>query len=346
MSLDLSNLTVITECASGYYAYTPIIAALSGAKVFALGKNTRYGTFIDNKKYLNELSKKFEVESQILIEEVSSFNKWNKADIITNSGMLRPIKSDVVNQFKKTAVIPLMWEPWEFRPGEIDIETCQKKEIPVIGTDENYAPIDMYQYPGMLAIYILNQLQSDYSTDRIVVVGGGLTGSMIVKTLLNFSKNILWYADSSFSADIGITPKPLNKLNEVKNNDFVDVLLFAEHTVNTPLFDKSHLDFKNLITKFPDLMVGHLCGSINKEELIASKVDFFPEEIAPFGYMSILPDMFGPKPTLKLMAAGLKVGEIAAKSRLNGNSIEQAIQDTIDYGIGMDFKGGFMNYGK
>ncbi len=36
--LDLTDMTVLTEAATGYYALTPIIASLAGAKhVLALG---------------------------------------------------------------------------------------------------------------------------------------------------------------------------------------------------------------------------------------------------------------------------------------------------------------------
>ena len=47
---------------------------------------------------------------------------------------------------------------------------------------------------------------------------------------------------------------------------------------------------------------------------------------------------------IKLFAGGLKVGEIASRARISGASIEEAIQETIDYGIGQDFQGGFLNY--
>ena len=60
--------------------------------------------------------------------------------------------------------------------------------------------------------------------------------------------------------------------------------------------------------------------------------------------MSILPNVFGNAPMLKLFGGGLKVGEIVANERLSGASIEKAIQKSIDYGIGQDFKGGFLNY--
>jgi len=44
-SLDLKDLTVLTEAANGPYVITPIMAAIAGAKVFAITRSTRYGSF-------------------------------------------------------------------------------------------------------------------------------------------------------------------------------------------------------------------------------------------------------------------------------------------------------------
>ena len=46
----------------------------------------------------------------------------------------------------------------------------------------------------------------------------------------------------------------------------------------------------------------------------------------------------GYRPALELATAGLKVGEIAARSRINGESAELAIKRTIEHGIGQDLK--------
>ncbi len=52
----------------------------------------------------------------------------------------------------------------------------------------------------------------------------------------------------------------------------------------------------------------------------------------------------GYRPVIELAAAGLRVGEIAARARIKGETIEQTIKRTVDYGIGQDFNGGFLNY--
>ena len=42
------------------------------------------------------------------------------ADIVTNSGHLRPLDEEAVGRMKPGAAIPLMYEAWELRPDDVD----------------------------------------------------------------------------------------------------------------------------------------------------------------------------------------------------------------------------------
>lgn len=348
LDLDLKGLVVTTEVASGDYVYLPLIAALAGAdKVYALGRDTSYGKYIEHKARLSDISRAFGVSSIIEPCETSSFNSWVESDIITNSGMVRPIDRAKLQQLKLTAVIPLMWETWEFRSNEIDINACQEFGIPVIGTEEKFGAIDMYEYPGMLALRMLFDVQCDFSSDKIALIGGGLTGTLIAKTLSRFNDSFLWFTDQPLDKEFKRNSIPLRSLDSLIKEDYLDVIFVAEHSVNNPLIGNgAPITFEKIGEKFPDVKVVHLCGNIDKENLVNSKLSFYPQNIAPFGHMSVFPSVMSVKPTLKLFSGGLKVGEIASKIRKRGGSIEEAIQATIDYGIGQDFPGGFMSYGR
>ena len=61
LKLDLSGLTILTEAATGYYALTPIIAAMAGAdSVYAMTRNSRFGTVADVVDLNNKLSRQFQ----------------------------------------------------------------------------------------------------------------------------------------------------------------------------------------------------------------------------------------------------------------------------------------------
>lgn len=348
LDLDLNGLVVTTEVASGDYVYLPLIAALAGAdKVYALGRDTSYGKYTEHKARLGDISRAFDVASVIEPFEASSFDAWIESDIITNSGMVRPIDRPKLKRFKPTSVIPLMWETWEFRPNEIDIKACQEFGIPVIGTEEKFHAIEMYEYPGMLALKMLFDVQSDFSSDRIALIGGGLTGTLIAKTLSRFNDSFLWFTDHPLDKEFKGDSIPLSSLDRLLKQDYLDVVFVAEHSVNDSLIGNgAYISFEKIGGKFPDVKIVHLCGNIDKKDLVKSNIYFYPRNIAPFGFMSVYPSIMSAKPALKLFSAGLKVGEIASKVRKSGGTIEEAIRATIDYGIGQDFLGGFMNYGR
>ena len=126
--LNINGLTVFTEAASGYYALTPLIALMAGAeKVYAIAKDSRFGRKEEVKENLLKLAERMEIETKP--EIIFDYSGIEDADIITNLGSVRPVNSRLINRLKKHAVIPLMWETWEFREEDLDIRECLKKNI-------------------------------------------------------------------------------------------------------------------------------------------------------------------------------------------------------------------------
>ena len=90
--LDLSDAVVLTEAASGAYVVTPVLAAMAGARqVFAMTRTTQYGTVENIAAQTSELARVAAVESRIEIVTEKTAEIVAQADIITNSGHLRPI---------------------------------------------------------------------------------------------------------------------------------------------------------------------------------------------------------------------------------------------------------------
>jgi hypothetical protein len=66
--LDLSEMVVFTEAASGAWVVTPVLAALAGAKqVFALTQSSRYGTMEDIARLTTDLARLAAVSDRIEI---------------------------------------------------------------------------------------------------------------------------------------------------------------------------------------------------------------------------------------------------------------------------------------
>src|SRR5262249_6256269 len=77
------------------------------------------------------------------------------ADVVTNSGHVRPLDAQLIDWMKPSAVIPLMYESWELRPGEVDLDACRRKRIRGAATNERHPDVDVLSYLGVMAVKLL-----------------------------------------------------------------------------------------------------------------------------------------------------------------------------------------------
>ena len=345
LHLSLNGMNVLTECASGPYVYTSVAAILAGANVVAFGKDTRFGTFLENKQTIEKIIISIDPDLLNKISFVNTFDEidLSKIDILTNSGMLRPITKKVIENLKSTAVIPLMWETWEFRESDIDILSCQKKNIPVIGTNEYYPPTDMTLTIGLFGVKILFDMKVAVGNCTIVLLGGKTPASQIAELYEKMGINFIWFSPTGTEREKNCFP--YSQLKKIKELKYVDAFVCAEHS--DPFLiagKKGGISFKELVEAHPFATWGHIVGNVDTDELKDSGLSYFPEHILPFGYQTYGTENIGYEPVIQLSMCGLKVGEIASKERLKDKSIEETIQKTVDYGIGQDFEGGFLHF--
>ena len=126
LNLNLKGKVVLTEAASGAYVVTPILAALAGAKVYAYTKNTKYGTV---EEVITQTKGVYNEEGGVDITFVDTLSPdiIAQADVITNSGHLRPLNFEKLQHAKKQVVITLMYEAWEWRDADMDIKYIKQK---------------------------------------------------------------------------------------------------------------------------------------------------------------------------------------------------------------------------
>lgn len=347
LELKLDGLTVLVECASGFYSYTPLIALLAGAKrVFLCGKDTRYGNFYENKMNILTIADSFLLDTTKLsfFKDQVPVEFIKEIDIVTNTGQVRPITKEFIESMNSTSVISLMWETWEFRTEDLDIIACQAKGIPVIGTNENYEKIKLFDYDGILAVKLLLDLGLEVHNNKVVLIGGGIVGIHIEKLLDKLNIFNVWItATGTERKENCYSLQEIDKILEFKS---LDVVIFAELHFKDELIGRNnkYLSFTQLKNHFSDIRVGHISGNIDIEELKNSGIFFLPQNIRPIGYISFGLEEIGAKPVIELMAAGLRVGEIATRLRKGGFSIDESIYKTVEYGIGQDFEKGFMHF--
>lgn len=341
LDLDLSGLTVLTELASEPYLYNIKLSIMAGAKVICVGKDSSFGDFQTIKVRLNKYLSKQELEKIEIFKNSCPEDLLGSVDIVTNSGFLRPINKRVIEKLKRTSVIALMWEVWEFRYNDLDLKCCQENNIPVIGTNENFHKLKMYGYNIFILLKLLFELGLEIYKNKLAIIGSGPSCEPVIQTLKKLDCNFFWVSNKS-EEDTYCAYKNIEKLLDL---DHLDAIIFIEHSSPKELVGlKSKISFEDLKQSFPDLKVGHICGNIDFDNLKQSSLNYYPKMIMPFGHMSYQAYHLGVQPVIELFAAGLKVGEIAARARLNGATIEESISATLDYGIGQDFENGFMNF--
>ena len=310
--LDLSGLTVFTEAASGNYVVTPLIAALAGSdRVFATTRDSRYGKAVDVRNFTLELAQRWGVGDRVEVVSDKLPSMLSQVDIVTNLGFVRPIDKNIIAHLKPTAVLPLMWETWEFREADLDLSECRRVGITVLGTNEREAGLDLFTYVGYLAVKLAFELEIEIYRSKVVVVGSGPFGESCVEAFDKLEADI-GYIDLSADNSLGTE----SAKSTLRGADLV--VLVEHHSPVCLIGSEGQITVDELLMLSPHLSIIHIAGHINREEIDGAAIPCLPQKSAAPGYMSVATDYLGPKPVIALHTAGLKVGEAMARARLTG----------------------------
>jgi hypothetical protein len=309
-ALDLSGLVVLTEAATNHFSLTPLIAALAGAdRVIAVGQDSRYGSLAAVKDELLGLASVWEKADRIVVIGDRRAPALSQADIVTNLGFVRPLDAAFLAQLKPGVSVSLMWETWEFRPQDLDIQACRRLGISVLGTNEEHPDLEIFTYLGQVAMKLLFELDVEVFRSRIVVIGSGKFAASICQGLLK----------SGAEAVEVVSPERGMKRHECFRK--ADAIVVVEHRVPDMLLGPDGwLDPRWLAEINPGAGVAHICGKVDQSSLALAGLRHTPSRLADAGYMSVTTDYVGPRPLIDLHVVGLKVGEMLARCRSRGLS--------------------------
>ena len=318
LNLDLTGLTVLTEAATGLFSLTASIAALAGAeRVMIIAKQSRYGSVDEAIEATLALAEKWSCEQSLQSVRSRSDSCLAEADIVTNLAGVRPIDAGIISRLNSNAVIPLMFETWEFRQEDIDLAAARARQLMIMGTNENHPDVDVLSYLGPLAAKLLLQAEIEIHQAHLVVLGSGVFVEKIVRYLRLARAEV---TQIEVKSDGGYSRELMREV--IKESD---ALLVVEHQCRTALFgaDAPMLE-QELYDLNPGLVIAHLAGNVDREIFRAVGFHLVPDYFAPPGYMSVSTAYAGPNPLIRLHAAGLKVGEIMARARRSEPSYPEA----------------------
>jgi hypothetical protein len=309
--LDLSGTIVLTEAASGAYMVTPVLAAMAGAsRVFGLTRSTPYGSAEEITARTLELARQAGVEGHLSVVTEKTASVVFQADIVTNSGHVRPIDAAMVREMKPSAVISLMYEAWEFRPGDVDLEACRRHGIAVAGTNERHPTVNVFAYLGIMAVKLL--------LDSGVAVFGSRILILCDNPFAPFLEHGLRQAGAVVSLSDTMATAPTTHR--------IDAILVAMRPLAIPRVGAPEAEL--IAVRWPGAVVAQFWGDLDRAALAEADVSLWPPQAPPQGHMGILPSAVGPDPIVRLQVGGLKVAEVLLRSG-SGKDCDETILSTL-----------------
>ena len=171
LELELAGRVVVTEAATGAYGVTPVLAALAGAReVHAVAGDSRFGTEEEAIASTENLAAAAGVGDRIELLTSKDAAPLEDADIVTNSGHLRPLDGPTVARMKPGAAIPLMYEAWELRSQDVDLAACRLRGIRFAGTNERHPAVGVFSFLGLMAMKLLTDAGVAVCSSRLLLL--------------------------------------------------------------------------------------------------------------------------------------------------------------------------------
>jgi hypothetical protein len=288
------------------------MAAMAGAEhVYALARPWRDKTAEDMWHPVEALAAQAGVESRITLLAERDPIALGRADIVTNLGSVRPIDKDFIGALKRSAVISYMREAWEVRSDEIDLDACTACQIPLFATDEHHPDVGVFDSCGGLAAKLLYESGDEIFGSHIVVVSSDRFGPTIAKTLTALGATVEQISAGDLRTRLGHGLAP-------------DSLVIADFIAEYWIIGRGgQIDPEHLARLLPHVRVIAYAGGVDAEALRACGIGCSPLTGCTPGRMGQTLAYLGPRPVGRLHAAGLKVGEVAARAIRSGLSGRQ-----------------------
>jgi hypothetical protein len=327
LDLDLKGRTVLTEAATGFYVVTPLIAALAGAKVYAYARNTRYGTveevFEGTRKAMADWGTK---KPDIHFIDKLTPEIIGEADIITNSGHLRPLNEEMLRHAKDNVVIPLMYEAWEWREADMDVNYVRSRGFKLGATNERHPDIDVFSYLGDMALKQIFDAGICLYQNKFVLLCNNDFGPYIAKVVARNCERlaVIDTEENKKKYDLSnidwISGYPDVKIPDEYRDS--EAIIFTGYPFDQEWIGKdSAISIHQIKEQFDHPYILRYCGHADPETMKANGVNFFPEYV-PSGHMGVLPSAIGWDPTIRLQGGGIKVGEALVTGKYKHRGID------------------------
>jgi hypothetical protein len=304
IGLSLNGYVVLTELGTNDFALTPILAHMSGAqRVIVWTRDTKFGTANEAITQFQNICTKLELNN---IFEIRAMERpaqdIREANLITNLAMLRPLDAEFLSHIDpNNTAVSLMYDAWELREQDIDIEVCRQSGIRLCGVNESDPDFPIFKFIGPLA------------AKMVFMAGYEIMGNDIVI----WSNDDFGLEIESFFQKMGANTTVLTSdrdvlLTSIPKSDFI---FFASYHEDRLLISRGlggidcvlSLSELEQIGTYPGII--HLYGAIDPVGLADTGFTIFPQNVGFSKQMTQTLAEVGNIPMLRLMAAGLRAGQ-------------------------------------
>ena len=311
--LDLTDRHVVTEAATGAFAVTSVLAALAGAQVTALARSTRYGTVAEVRDWTTAVAAPLGIGDRLQVVDALTPEQLAAADVVTNSGHLRPLDQSFVDQLSPGAVVPLMMEAWEIGAGrtDVDLDALRRRGIAFAGTNERNPAVGVFDFLGVMAVKLLVDAGVAVQHSHLALLCDNPFRDYLEATLRSCGATVTTLTAAADLAELAVQ----------------DAVVVACTPTGEPNVRGEHLSV--LADRMPGVVVAQFYGDVDRKAAAELEVDVWPI-LAPLpGHMGVLPSDIGPEPIVRLQAGGLKVGQVLLTPRAERTDSERAFLDVL-----------------
>lgn len=318
---------MFTEAASGGYACTPVLAAMAGAEVHAFARDSKYGTAQDCVKEVMVLAKKLNVKERIHFHFEKNEMPWERASVVTNSGALRPLDNALLARVSDTCRIPLMFESWEFRSEDLDLDCCKAKGILVAGTNERHPQVDVFGYLGDMVVRLIQDAKQTPYRNKFIIVSNNDFTPYLCQPLVHMSAGVGVYSPRAYKErieELGATYLGDWSAAEIPTEwKSASAVIYTGSPFSENLWGTFPLLNFNIWKTLSSPLLLRFAGDVSEADLFQHEINFHPENV-PAGHMGILPSAIGWDPIIRLQAGSLKVAELMKTQEVLLNNYELA----------------------
>jgi hypothetical protein len=294
LELDLSGMTVVAGAAAGYQAAVATAAALAGAsRVVAFTRDSKgYPNAAEAARATLALARSADVSERIEIVDHFDSRRWRDVDIVVNCFQVGSISRSIVELLPSHAVISLMAEPWELRPGIVDILACDDLGIRVAAPNLVHPAIELLPQYGRLGGMLLDEAGIEPRDANLAIISDTPCAPFIDRVLRDKG------------ARVSIFPHP-----QLLTAGPWDAIIVAMRPSDKPPMNINSLGHLFEIT--PEALLVQFSGEIDRSAASYFGLKVWPPKKPVRGHLGLPLDVLGPGPAIRKLTGGLKAAEVA-----------------------------------